>query len=93
MRAPLVALAAACAAAAVLFASPAEAFIGKKDWSKVNFDKAEKELEADDDPELLVSDEAAVAQEYERRKSQPLRPPEDAGMKCVTIGRGKRPRG
>ncbi len=80
-RGPLATLALACAAVAVLFAAPAEAVIGKKDWNKVDFDKAEKELEADDDPELLVSDEALVAKEFEKRKQMPLRPPEDAGLK------------
>jgi hypothetical protein len=79
-RLSVAAVAAAAAAAAALL-SPAAAVIGKKDWSRVDFDKAEKQLEEGDDPDLVVPDDALTAREYERRKSAPLMPPEDAALK------------
>ncbi len=76
----LLALLGAAALLAAL-AVPAEAVIGKKDWNKVDWTKAEEDLEADDDPELLINDEELTAKEFERRRNQPMRPPEDVGFK------------
>ena len=53
----------------------------KKNWDKVDFEKAERDHEADDDPELLVSDDTLIAKEMEKRKNNPLSPPEDATLK------------
>jgi hypothetical protein len=70
-------------AAALLaaWAMPSQAFIGKKDWNKVDWDKAEEDLKADDDPELLLDDDALTAKEFEKRRNRPLSPPEDASFK------------
>jgi hypothetical protein len=72
-------LAALLAAACLL--APADALIGKKNWDKVDWTKAEKDLEDGDDPALLVSEDAALLKEFEDRKKVPLQPPSDAGLK------------
>lgn len=75
-------LAALLAAACLL--TPADAIIGKKNWDKVDWTKAEKDLEDGDDPALLVSEDAALLKEFEDRKKVPLQPPSDAGLKDPT---------
>lgn len=55
--------------------------LGKKKWDNVDWDKAEKDLEQGDDPELLETEDAAMAREFERRRNQGLQKPEDVKLK------------
>jgi hypothetical protein len=72
-------------AAGAVFASYCEIVsagpINKKNWDRVDWDAAERAMAADDDPDLLVNDEDLTVKEFERRKNQPVRPPEDAALK------------
>jgi hypothetical protein len=52
------------------------AYGAKKNWNKVDWEKAEKELEQGDDEELLQSEDEIAAKEYERRKNQKFAPPD-----------------
>lgn len=53
----------------------------KRKWDNIDWDKVEKDLEKDDDPELLQTEDSLNALEYEKRKKMPLQPPEDAALK------------
>ncbi len=60
----------------------------KRDWNKVNWDAAEKALEAGDEEEELTSEDQEAMRQMERRKNSPLEPPADAGLKCVAGAAG-----
>lgn len=58
-----------------------QAVVGKKDWNKVDWSKAEKDLEEGDDAELLKTEDSIAIAEMEKRKQQPLSAPEGVGLK------------
>jgi hypothetical protein len=56
----------------------------KAAWRKTNWDQVEKELETGDLPELLVSEDKIAMDDYDKRRSQGLKLPEDdVPLKCV----------
>ena len=60
------------------------AYIGKKDWRKVDLDAAGKQLEEGDDPELLIDEDKLSMDEYDRRRKGGMKKPEDdVALKCV----------
>lgn len=60
------------------------ALIGKKDWSKVDWEQAGKALENGDDSDLLVEDDKLAMDDYDRRRSKGMqKPDDDIALKCV----------
>ena len=60
------------------------AYIGTKDWRKVDLDAAGKQLEEGDDPELLIDEDKLSMEEYDRRRKGGMKKPEDdVALKCV----------
>ncbi len=46
-------------------------------WRKTNWDDAEKKLEEGDLPDLLVTEDKIAMDDYDRRRSEGLKLPED----------------
>jgi hypothetical protein len=61
----------------LLLTHGALALIGKKDWNKVDWDKAEKTLEDGDEADLLIDDDKLAMADYDKRRSKGIQKPED----------------
>ena len=62
------------------------ALIGKKDWSKIDWEKAGKDLEDGDESDLLVDDDKLAMDDYDKRRSKGMQKPDDnIALKCVSI--------
>lgn len=69
-----------------LYVTDAGAPRPKAAWRKTNWDQVEKELETGDLPELLVSEDKIAMDDYDKRRSQGLKLPEDdVPLKCVGV--------
>ncbi len=68
----------------LLLLSTVLALIGKKDWSKVDWEQAGKALENGDDSDLLIEDDKLAMDDYDRRRSKGMqKPDDDIALKCV----------
>ena len=74
-RPPALALAALSLACAALAAHAVRVSTSRKDWDKMAWTKAEKELEDGDEPEELETDDKAHMKEMERRRGLGMQPP------------------
>lgn len=62
---------------------PGKARFGEKWRKKINWDDVERQLEAGDDADLLVTEDELLIAEMERRRAAPPEPPAGAPLQCV----------